>query len=315
MGLQTQIIIVLFSLMAGAAAVVLANRLMKKYTLPYLSSYFYFLIFIFIFAVYSIVGSQSVQLILNNQDISPEAKQSISAILLALGIPFLILAWYMLMRLGHEMFKSELSQLFVALYFGLFALSFIGFILMNADIGGLELINFFMDTRQLTYSYSGLMLAVFGYVLIVIFTRLRSLKDVNQRIAYRWFAIWYAGITVFNIVSLQLTHLHVIPGLIFIASLTGFNLAPVLFLQIYLERYYVESVEDQSFGSRMDEMIKKYDISKREAEIVELICKGMTNKEISESLFISVQTVKDHIYRIFLKTGVKNRVQLTNLIE
>jgi DNA-binding CsgD family transcriptional regulator len=40
----------------------------------------------------------------------------------------------------------------------------------------------------------------------------------------------------------------------------------------------------------------------------------MTNQEISDSLFISVQTVKDHIYRIFLKTGVKNRVQLTNLL-
>jgi len=46
-----------------------------------------------------------------------------------------------------------------------------------------------------------------------------------------------------------------------------------------------------------------------------LICKGNSNQDISDSLFISLQTVKDHIHRIYLKTGVKNRVQLTNLIR
>ncbi|MCK4751511.1 MAG: helix-turn-helix transcriptional regulator, partial [Bacteroidales bacterium] len=68
---------------------------------------------------------------------------------------------------------------------------------------------------------------------------------------------------------------------------------------------------DQSLAS----FVSKFEISKRETEIVELICKGKSNQDISDSLFISLQTVKDHIYRIYLKTGVKNRVQLTNLIR
>ena len=41
----------------------------------------------------------------------------------------------------------------------------------------------------------------------------------------------------------------------------------------------------------------------------------MSNQEISDSLYISLQTVKDHVHRIFTKTGVKNRVQLTNLVD
>ncbi|MCK4465263.1 MAG: response regulator transcription factor, partial [Bacteroidales bacterium] len=57
------------------------------------------------------------------------------------------------------------------------------------------------------------------------------------------------------------------------------------------------------------------DISRREEEIIQQICEGKSNKEISEALYISLQTVKDHIYRIFIKTGVKNRIQLTNLIR
>ena len=92
-----------------------------------------------------------------------------------------------------------------------------------------------------------------------------------------------------------------------------FHLIPVLYLHLYLQKYYVAAVENADFSEKMENVIGKYGISKREVEVFELICKGMTNQEISDSLFISVQTVKDHIHRIFIKTGVKNRVQLTNL--
>jgi len=94
----------------------------------------------------------------------------------------------------------------------------------------------------------------------------------------------------------------------------SFHLVPLLFIQIYLQNHYVSNVEEGSFGDKMKFVTEKYGISNRETEVIELICKGMTNKEISDSLYISVQTVKDHIHRIFLKTGVKNRVQLTNLL-
>ena len=58
-----------------------------------------------------------------------------------------------------------------------------------------------------------------------------------------------------------------------------------------------------------------FEISKREAEIIWEICSGKTNKAISEKLFITLQTVKDHTHRIYTKTGVKSRVQLANLVR
>jgi DNA-binding CsgD family transcriptional regulator len=64
-----------------------------------------------------------------------------------------------------------------------------------------------------------------------------------------------------------------------------------------------------------DDFANKYKITKRETEVIELICQGKTNKEIADQLFISVETVKDHNYKIFQKTGVKNRTQLVNLIS
>ncbi len=42
---------------------------------------------------------------------------------------------------------------------------------------------------------------------------------------------------------------------------------------------------------------------------------GRTNQEIADRLCISVATVKDHIYNIFRKTGVRNRIELVNLMR
>ncbi|MGD8538317.1 MAG: helix-turn-helix transcriptional regulator [Candidatus Aminicenantes bacterium] len=73
---------------------------------------------------------------------------------------------------------------------------------------------------------------------------------------------------------------------------------------------------DMSAESRkIDDLEDKYNITKREMEVINLICLGKTNKEIADELFISVDTVKDHNYKIFQKTGVKNRTQLVKLVN
>jgi LuxR family maltose regulon positive regulatory protein len=53
-------------------------------------------------------------------------------------------------------------------------------------------------------------------------------------------------------------------------------------------------------------------LSQREIEILELVAAGFTNREISESLFLALDTVKGHNHRIFGKLGVKNRTQAIN---
>jgi len=80
-----------------------------------------------------------------------------------------------------------------------------------------------------------------------------------------------------------------------------------------LSRY--DSISLSSKSLDIDGLAEKYKITKRETEVIELICRGHTNKEIADLLFISVETVKDHNYKIFQKTGVKNRTQLVNFIN
>ncbi|MGJ7910374.1 response regulator transcription factor [Neobacillus sp. LXY-1] len=55
---------------------------------------------------------------------------------------------------------------------------------------------------------------------------------------------------------------------------------------------------------------KEYGLTQREFEIITLICKGYSNKEISMSLFISEETIKKHTQHIFSKMNVKSRSKL-----
>src|SRR5579863_8373183 len=51
-------------------------------------------------------------------------------------------------------------------------------------------------------------------------------------------------------------------------------------------------------------------LSHREREIVALVAQGFKNKEMAEKLFISEQTVKNHLHNIFDKLGVSDRLEL-----
>ena len=51
-------------------------------------------------------------------------------------------------------------------------------------------------------------------------------------------------------------------------------------------------------------------LSQREREIVALVAQGIKNKEMAEKMFISEQTVKNHLHNIFDKLGVSDRLEL-----
>lgn len=51
-------------------------------------------------------------------------------------------------------------------------------------------------------------------------------------------------------------------------------------------------------------------VTRREKEIAILIAHGYSNDEIGRKLWITLDTVKRHISRIFIATGAKNRVQV-----
>lgn len=92
------------------------------------------------------------------------------------------------------------------------------------------------------------------------------------------------------------------------------NLFPFIWLRRFaLTRKDGLRVEHNSDLS-LDLICSLYGISKRERQIIELILQGKSNKEIEGLLFISPHTVKNHIYNLYQKLGVKSRGQLVNLV-
>lgn len=51
-------------------------------------------------------------------------------------------------------------------------------------------------------------------------------------------------------------------------------------------------------------------LSHREAEVAELVTKGLSNKEVASQLFVTEKTVKFHLTNIYKKMAVKSRAQL-----
>lgn len=50
-------------------------------------------------------------------------------------------------------------------------------------------------------------------------------------------------------------------------------------------------------------------ISKREHEVLDLMAKGLSNQEIADKLFVSLNTIKTHTSNLFLKLEAKRRTQ------
>lgn len=67
-------------------------------------------------------------------------------------------------------------------------------------------------------------------------------------------------------------------------------------------------------GAPTEHFAAEYSLSARELEVIGELCRGLSNRQIATTLFISPKTVENHLSRIFTKTDVTSRVQLLTLL-
>ncbi len=58
-----------------------------------------------------------------------------------------------------------------------------------------------------------------------------------------------------------------------------------------------------------DAVLQRHGLSKREWEVLSLLSEGLSNQEIADKLFVSLNTVKTHVSNLYLKLDVKRRTQ------
>jgi DNA-binding CsgD family transcriptional regulator len=72
------------------------------------------------------------------------------------------------------------------------------------------------------------------------------------------------------------------------------------------------SKNDRSETSSLNKTITNLNLTPKEAEIGQYICQGLTNKQISQRLYVSLPTVATHVQHIFHKAGISRRSQLVS---
>lgn len=58
-----------------------------------------------------------------------------------------------------------------------------------------------------------------------------------------------------------------------------------------------------------EKALEKLNLSKRELEVLQLMAQGLSNQEIADRLFLSLNTIKTHSMRLFSKLDVERRTQ------
>lgn len=82
---------------------------------------------------------------------------------------------------------------------------------------------------------------------------------------------------------------------------------------LWIERKLLRRIFAENDPIDLDQIISqkkpKNNLTSREQEILSFLSKGQTNKEIARNLFISENTVKSHLHRIFAKLDVNHRLE------
>jgi DNA-binding CsgD family transcriptional regulator len=300
----------LLSVAFASSGIVLSIRLRNRLKTDCFSSLMYHQAFIYAFGFYGIWGQIVIKTFLT-EFVSSEAITRISDISVLLGLPFIVLGWMMLIKFSMEISGWKINNLFIVLFLALNLVLIFGlgyFTTGNPAALPKYLERYYFIILSLVYTIwaslsilipsgkSGLLPKKENRVLVSILLIFSLLQAVS---------LYYYNDTQWI-------------GMIFIFLFFGGNSFITVFLSYgtSMNPDKIESDLDPGLaGGTFDEFCKQNDISPRESEIIREICNGLSNKEISEKLFISLQTVKDHTHRIYIKTNVRSRLQLMHLVR
>lgn len=298
-------LVFILSVAMAAGGIVIASKLRNSFRHEIFSTLLYFQAFIYTFGFYGIWGQVAIRAFLTEY-IPGDLQGRLSDIAILMGLPFLVFAWLMIMKFSLDISGRKTSiwfqPLFLILNFSV--LVTVGFILTKTGKARPEsLIKYYFISLNFLYS----MLAS----ILIMFPRKRSsvIHDHDRRIIAP--AIFIIMLT--QTVTLLLYTSQLLIGVIFIFTFFAGN----TFLPVYLNYGTLLSAftDNNNEDLTLEDFCRKFEVSPRETDIVREICNGLSNKEISEKLFISLQTVKDHTHHIYIKTNVRSRVQLINLVK
>ncbi len=215
-----------------------------------------------------------------------------------MGTPFLLIGMIMqLLWINYMRIRSVKSWIIVVPFIALIAILSI---LYNRDL------TIFIDDASDLYNVFGVIGALGSLLLISGKSETLSRNPMNTI-----GTLIVISIAIHSLMVVQVNTDYRYQSLVLVAYF--FVHATIAVVFVYNAKVQILS-NDQFSGNRFEDFLEQHGISPREKEIIQEICRGKTNQQVADSLFISLQTVKDHTSRIYLKTHVRNRTQLVRMI-
>ena len=298
------IFILFLTIAITSGSILVASHLRISYKTNFFSTFLFFQIFYFTFGFYALWGQTIINTLLSDY-VTAELLRKITDVTAFLGTPFLLFASLMFIRFTRELTGRKTRNSFVLLYIliNVLVIIAIGYVLLKfPDLKTLTVIKYYYIIFSFLYTTTGV-----TYLFI---------RDDQTKLQY--VDLKYVSFGFIIIMLIQNLILFFYKGEIYIALLFIFFFFLMGgFLPVYLKykadlsKLLPEAENCKSF----DEFCDKFEISKREKEIIYEICKGLTNQQIADKLFISLQTVKDHTHRIYIKADYTNRAQLIRMVN
>jgi len=305
--------VVTFVVSAGLSAIgiMLSYQLYQTYQKPHLQIMLYQQIFLISFFLFAIWGNIILHKIIADLQLNPTINARLHILIPLLGLPFLMISWFMLLRFSFVLNEISTSRRFAVIYFVSFLLvAFLIVVLIQFEKIHINENPDLFIVRTLVIANLAVHL-VFMAPFLLKNKRLPAGKEsgFSRHSGYLYFGATIIYSTVWSFFNVF--------GFISICIAIILLFAGNILIPAFIKMNSKEPIKENNAASKIDfiEFCNQYEISKREAEIILEICSGKTNKDIAEKLFITLQTVKDHNCRIYSKTQVKSRVQLSNLVR
>lgn len=155
------------------------------------------------------------------------------------------------------------------------------------------------------------------YAIIYAYAGSRYIKNTKEKFLTRSITIYY----LFSFFLFFTWNTYHIPLHIRVSVLTrsllgiAYNLPPLIVLNIVLHKLLKGPAIKPGRAEDLNRWLKDHNVSPREIEIIQLVLMGKSNRSIEKELFISRRTVESHLYNVYRKLGIKNRMELMRLVS
>lgn len=300
-----KIIVLVLSLAMTSAGILIASHLRTTYKTDFFASLLFFQVFWFTFGFYALWGQIVIASLLGS-GVEPELLVKINNTAIFLGSPFLVFAWLMFLKLTWEISNRKTGAMFIGSFLALNFLLVPGTGYLLNRFTGIQIMAFL----RYTFVFVSVLYALAGSWFLFSQRKMTSrLEKAEMKTAALWLILIMAIQNILFFFSGDNDYLN----LAFILFFYGFGvMLPVYFrYRADLSKLLIHGEGNLTF----DRFCSTFEISKREKEVIHEICKGLTNQQIADKLFISLQTVKDHTHRIYGKTFCTSRAQLIRMVN